>query len=76
MNDEHPDMIIFGGESGAQRRPCERIWAENLLRECRERDVAFFMKQMGGRTPAEGKAAIPPELNIQEFPAERGGEHV
>lgn len=67
--EELPDWIIFGGESGANRRPCEREWADNLLAECRNHGVKFFMKQMGGRTPTEGKAAIPPELMIQEFPA-------
>jgi protein gp37 len=66
-----PDWVIFGGESGNSRRPCDRRWAETLLAECRAKGIAFFMKQMSARTPAEGKAAIPPELNIQEFP---GGE--
>ena len=66
--DEYPDWFIFGGESGSSRRGCDADWARELLTECRERNIAFFMKQMGGRTPAEGKAAIPPELNIQEFP--------
>lgn len=66
--EELPKWIIFGGESGANRRPCEREWADNLLAECRNHGVKFFMKQMGGRTPTEGKAAIPPELMIQEFP--------
>lgn len=65
----NPDWIIFGGESGANRRPCERKWADDLLKECRERGTAFFVKQMSARTPAEGKALIPSDLMIQEFPA-------
>jgi protein gp37 len=64
-----PDWIIFGGESGANRRPCEEKWADDLWRECQTHQVKFFMKQMGGRTPNDGKAAIPPHLMIQEFPA-------
>jgi protein gp37 len=65
----HPDWIIFGGESGAGRRPCEVEWAERLLAECRETNCSrFFMKQMGARTPAAGKALIPAHLLIQEFP--------
>ena len=36
--------------------------------EIPERNVAFFMKQMSARTPDEGKALIPPELMIREFP--------
>lgn len=63
-----PSWIVFGGESGHSRRPCETSWAENLLRECREHNVAFFMKQMSARTPAEGKLLIPNHLDIQEFP--------
>lgn len=64
-----PDWIIFGGESGASRRGCKREWADALLRQCRETNTAFFMKQMGGLTSALGKSAIPPELMIREFPA-------
>jgi protein gp37 len=64
-----PSMIVFGGESGNHRRACEQVWAESLLRECRERNVAFFMKQMSARTPEEGKLLIPEFLRIQEFPA-------
>jgi protein gp37 len=63
-----PRWMVVGGESGNKRRPFEEVWALNILRECRERNMAFFMKQFGGRTPAEGKAAIPPDLMIQEFP--------
>lgn len=65
-----PRWVIFGGESGPNRRECKTEWAENLLTEIRHYNpfVAFFMKQMGGRTPTEGKRAIPAHLNIQEFP--------
>lgn len=65
-----PRWVIFGGESGANRRECRREWAEHLLKERNEFMpwLSLFVKQFGGRTPAEGKAAIPPELNIQEFP--------
>lgn len=67
--DAAPDWIIFGGESGAGRRACSAAWAEALLRECRARRVAFFMKQMSAATPTAGKAAIPANLLVQEFPA-------
>ena len=67
-----PDWVIFGGESGNVRRPCERVWLEGLVHEVRTEspETALFVKQMGGRTPAEGKAAISVEFNIQEFPTE------
>lgn len=64
-----PNWMVVGGESGNGRRPFEVAWAENILRECRAHDIAFFMKQFGARTPAEGKALIPGYLRIQEFPA-------
>lgn len=64
-----PNWIVFGGESGNQRRPCEQMWADNLLKECRAHGVAFFMKQMSARTPLEGKSLIPSHLKIQEFPS-------
>lgn len=64
-----PHWIVFGGESGHGRRPCEEMWAENLLHECRARGMAFFMKQMSARTPDEGKALIPRHLMVHEFPA-------
>lgn len=63
-----PDWIIFGGESGNQRRPCNVTWAEELLKVCQILGIKFFMKQMAGRTPVDGKKAIPAHLQIQEFP--------
>jgi protein gp37 len=63
-----PDWIIFGGESGAKRRPTEAKWAEDIKADCERFGIKFFMKQMGARTPAEGKALIPAHLLIQEFP--------
>jgi protein gp37 len=62
------DWVICGGESGPERRPMQTEWATSLRDQCKEAGVKFFMKQMGGLTPAQGKAAIPPELMIQEFP--------
>lgn len=63
-----PEWVIFGGESGAGRRPMQEGWATDLREECRRRGVAFFMKQFGARTPAEGKLLIPDFLKVQEFP--------
>lgn len=63
-----PDWMIFGGESGAGRRPMERRWAEDALSDCEEMGSKFFMKQFGARTPAEGKNLVPVELLIHQFP--------
>ena len=66
--DSKPDWIIFGGESGARRRPVDVVWAENIQSECREFALPFFMKQMSAFTPTQGKNLIPAHLLSQEFP--------
>lgn len=78
-NDQHidygtPDWLIFGGESGAYRRPMEQIWAEDIMRECKEFGTCFFMKQMSARTPEEGAKLIPAHLLTRTFPGEEKGE--
>ena len=57
-----PDWVICGGESGGSARYMKPQWARNMRDECREIDVAFFMKQM------TRKQEIPPELLVREFP--------
>ena len=41
--------VIAGGESGRSARPMELEWARSLRDQCHEADVAFFLKQLGGR---------------------------
>jgi protein gp37 len=48
------DWVIGGGESGAGFRPCDPAWARELRDMCLERQIAFFWKQWGGRTPKAG----------------------
>ena len=62
------DWLICGAESGANRRPMEKLWVESIQKECAERGTKFFMKQFGARTPEEGARLIPAELLIREFP--------
>jgi protein gp37 len=56
------DWIICGGESGKDARMMDPVWAGNLLDECRELRVAFFMKQMTQMKP------IPDHLLLRQFP--------
>jgi protein gp37 len=63
-----PDWVIFGGETGHNRRPMEQSWAENLLAECRELGISFFMKQMSAATPDAAKEIIPAHLRVLQFP--------
>jgi protein gp37 len=66
-----PDWIIFGGETGAGRRPMQQEWAESIKAECEDAGVAFFMKQFSAATPKKAAALIPAEMLIRQFPAVR-----
>lgn len=57
-----PEWIICGGETGVGARTMKRRWARELMAECEERKVAFFMKQMTNKKP------IPEDLFVREFP--------
>ena len=46
--------VIAGGESGAEHRPMEIAWARAIRDQCQAAGVAFFFKQVGGRTPKAG----------------------
>lgn len=59
--------VICGGESGPHAREMDLSWAESLKDRCEDLGVPFFMKQMSGKTKAE-REAIPPHIDIQEFP--------
>src|SRR5947209_6917082 len=41
------NWVICGGYSGTQDRPMELSWARSLRDECKQYDIAFFMKQLG-----------------------------
>lgn len=44
-------------------------WAESMLEECRELEVAYFMKQMASATLVKAKELIPAHLLIRQYPA-------
>lgn len=46
--------LIAGGESGARHRACMPAWVTDLRDRSQEAGTAFFFKQWGGRTHAEG----------------------
>lgn len=52
------DWVIAGGESGAHARAVEAEWVRDLRDRCKEKNVAFFFKQWGGRTPKENGRAL------------------
>lgn len=38
---------IVGGESGSNARPIKQEWVDEIFRQCKEQEVAFFFKQWG-----------------------------
>ncbi len=67
---------IIGGESGPRARPAELRWIRDLLAQCRDAQVAPFVKQLGsvlGRQIGAGSKggdwdAWPEDLRVREFP--------
>lgn len=47
LNLAHIHWVIVGGESGVSARPMNPHWVENVQRQCKEQNVAFFFKQWG-----------------------------
>lgn len=56
------DWVIVGGESGQKYRPMQLEWAENIRDQCKASDVAFFFKQVGGKTPKAGGRLLDNEI--------------
>lgn len=47
-DDDAPDLVIFGDESGRKRRPAELDWARETRDFCAERGITFHFKQWCG----------------------------
>ncbi len=43
------DWVIVGGESGHKARPMNPEWVEEIHKQCKTSNVAFFFKQWGGK---------------------------
>jgi protein gp37 len=54
LNLDRIDWLIAGGESGHRHRPVRIEWVRDLRDRCNAEQVAFFFKQVGGRTPKAG----------------------
>lgn len=46
---ENIDWVIVGGESGHKPRPMDADWVLDIQEQCKEKSVAFFFKQWGGK---------------------------
>lgn len=49
INLENIDWVIVGGESGHKPRPMDADWVLDIQEQCKEKNVAFFFKQWGGK---------------------------
>lgn len=54
LNLDGIDWVIVGGESGPRHRPIDLEWVRDIRDQSISRGVAFFFKQVGGRTPKAG----------------------
>ena len=74
--------IIQGGESGRIARPFRLEWAYEMIDQCREHNVPYFLKQLGSHVISDGQrisfndssasdwSEWPEDLRIREFPTE------
>jgi protein gp37 len=51
---EEIDWLIAGGESGPKHRRLDLDWVRDLREAAADAGTAFFLKQIGGRTPKAG----------------------
>ncbi len=79
LNLDGMHWVIVGGESGWKARPMEEAWVRDILRQCREKDVRFFFKQLGsvwarrmGTQDNKGSNwhDLPPALRVRDYPEE------
>lgn len=69
LRDYSPEWLIVGGESGYGARPMNIEWARSLKRQAQEKDLAFFMKQLGGYpNKRDDVVDLPEDLRIRNFP--------
>jgi protein gp37 len=72
--------VIVGGESGVRARPFDLDWARNVIRICKDQQVACFVKQVGRRPVENGKPLKlvsskggdwnewPEDLRVRQYP--------
>jgi protein gp37 len=48
------NWVIVGGESGPKARSMDLMWVRGIRQQCENAEVAFFLKQLGGRKSKRG----------------------
>ncbi len=63
------DWVIIGCESGPKRRECKLEWVRDLVRQCKDANVAPFVKQLSINGKVEHDInKFPKDLQIREYP--------
>lgn len=57
------DGVIVGAESGANRRPYDPQWAEDIRLQCAEQGIRFFYKQGSAHKPGQHRELFGREYN-------------
>ncbi|QNN21564.1 phage Gp37/Gp68 family protein [Planctomycetales bacterium ZRK34] len=61
--------VIIGCESGPKKRPFENEWAVDVIEQCRNMDVAVFVKQViVGKRVSHDPAEWSTSLRVREYP--------
>lgn len=60
------DLVFLGGESGANRRPFDKLWAKQIRDFCKDTGTAFHFKQGSHRYP--GRDDMLDGKKYKEFP--------
>jgi protein gp37 len=61
------DWVILGGESGADHRPMDVAWLDQVVTRCRQLGIPVWVKQDSGPMPGQ-QGRIPDDLWVHEFP--------
>jgi len=73
------NWVIIGGESGPKARPCSVEWIRGIASQCKEAEVACFVKQVGDDAvaPHPSDPSMPakwPGLPLLGIKASKGGD--
>lgn len=60
------DLVIFGGESGPDARPCDLAWIRDGVRQCKAAGVSAFVKQLGAN-PVDTTPPPPGSSSTNDF---------
>lgn len=72
------DWVIVGGESGHRVRPMDLEWARSVMRQCKEKGIPVFVKQLGtvwskanglGSGKGNHPEDWPEDLRVREMPS-------